>query len=105
MLLSVALRCGYPHHDYLLPQLDAAQLRDLELLHHKYSLSLFRDDIHWAIAIADFRNANREKGELPERPADVSPYMPDPLDEEITREELLTRVLPSRIRPAQEPDS
>ncbi len=60
-----------------------------------HNIAFNRDDLHWGMVIADFRNANRGDGEMPARPADCMPYF-DPFTEEISADDLFAR-LPGRI--------
>ena len=56
-----------------------------------HNIAFNRDDLHWGISIADFRNANRDPSDPTTRPADCMPYF-DQFSEELTAEELFARM-------------
>ncbi len=82
---------GYKHPDDLKEDLTIGQYEDWCQFHAQFHLNLDRDDIHWGISIADFRNANKSEGEMPERPIDVMPYA-DPFEDDMSVEDLRDRI-------------
>jgi hypothetical protein len=72
--MSLALRCGFPHYDFLLPQLSASQLGDIISFHQKQNLSFDRDDSFWSQHLAMLYNSNRGEGQSAQSPNDFIPW-------------------------------
>jgi hypothetical protein len=72
--MSLALRCGLPHFDYLLPFLSASQLRDVVALHQHHNLSFDRDDYFWSNYMAMYFNAHKPEKEWSKKPEDFIPW-------------------------------
>jgi hypothetical protein len=97
----LCLCLGYDHPDHMLPRLTAGQLDDWQRVHAQYNLSPGRSDVYWAAFRADFINANWTDADV--SAAEVAPYPHplidrDPLDEEISAEELRAKIMSSLAR-------
>ncbi len=84
------LRLHELHPDHLFDELTPGQWEDWLQFDRTFCLAMNRDDLIHGSARADFINANRAEGKPAVRPVDVMPYY-DPLDEELTAEELMVR--------------
>ena len=50
--------------------------------HQQFNLAFNRDDLHWGIMIADFRNAHRDEGSPATTAAEVMPYFDQYADDD-----------------------
>ena len=72
--MSLALRCGLPHYDFLLPKLSASQLNDIVRFHTDQNISFDREDAFWASHLAMYFNVNRPEGSAAKAPNAFIPW-------------------------------
>ena len=56
-------------------ELTAGQVFDWQQFHRQFNFSFDKEDRLWAVALADFRNANRGEGDPETRPVDMLPWV------------------------------
>ena len=75
----------------MLEELSAGQYLDWEQFHRQFNLETNKEDLFWAMHIADYKNAHLPEHEPPFRAIDllpwIDPYADDP--EDFSAEDLL----------------
>jgi hypothetical protein len=89
--LSLCLRLGYPHPDYLTPYLSASQLTDWIAFNKLHNLHYNRDDAFWTQHLAMYYAAHLPKGESAKTPDEFVPWYDkwdEPWDAQTARQKL-----------------
>lgn len=78
----------------MLDEMSAGTFINWQRFDRQFNLRHNRDDIHWGMAISDYRNAHKSETEPSIRPVDVMPYHdPFAADDELSDEELMAKMM------------